>query len=215
MNRATNLQSTEIVQETGIVVSCDVEGLKVRGGCGLYRASRAVSCLVEPTEGDIVLLATEQSGKAYVLAVLERHAVGKTRIVAEGDLEFKLAGGRFSVAARDGIGFTSSKDVKFVSAELNVNAVQGNFAFQRATAVGKYLQTEFERVKTFAISCDSVFQRWSQRVKNAYRRVEGTDQLRADQVDYRSRETMNLHGNNTVLTAKKLVKVDGEQIHVG
>ena len=215
MNRATNLQSTEVVQETGLVVSCDVDGFKVRGGCGVYRARRAVSCLVEPTEGDIVLLATELSGKAYVLAVLERNDVSKTRIVADGDLEFDLGKGRFSVTTRDGIGFTSSKDVKFVSAELNVNALQGNFAFQRATAVGKYLQTEFERVKAFAISCDSVFQRWSQRVKNAYRRVEGTDQLRADQVDYRSRETMNLHGSNTVLTAKKLVKVDGEQIHVG
>jgi len=57
--------------------------------------------------------------------------------------------------------------------------------------------------------------RFSQRVKNAYRRVEGMDQLRAQHIDHAADKTMSLRGENTLMTAKQLVKVDGEQIHMG
>ena len=50
-------------------------------------------------------------------------------------------------------------------------------------------------------------------MKRSYRAVEETDQLRAGQIDYVAKETLSLHGENALLTAEELVKVDGEQIH--
>ena len=47
------------------------------------------------------------------------------------------------------------------------------------------------------------------------KRVDGLDQLKAEHVDHSAKKTMNLHGENAVMTARQLVKVDGEQIHVG
>ena len=141
---------------------------------------------------------------------LERDDESITRIAVDGDLELALPDGRFSVAARDGVGFVSQKDVSIVSAEVKVNAVEANVALQKATLVGKYLQTEFERIKSFATSFDGMFDRFSQRVKNSYRRVEGLDQVKAENVDYTAKKTMNLHGENAVMTARQLVKVDGD-----
>ncbi len=209
------LTSSEVVQETARVVGRDDEGFSVQTGAGLYRARRAVSCLVEPAEGDTVLVATSKTGACYLLAVLERDDESITRIAVDGDLELQLPAGRFSVAASDGIGFVSQKQVSIVSAEVKVNVVEANVALQKATLVGKYLQTEFERIKSFATSFDGMFERFSQRAKNSYRRVEGLDQVKAEHVDYTADKTMNLHGENTVMTARQLVKVDGEQIHMG
>ena len=133
----------------------------------------------------------------------------------EGDLELQVPDGQFSVAASNGIGLVSKSQVSVVSAEVKVNAVEANVALQKATLVGKYLQTEFDRIKSFATSFDGVFERFSQKAKNAYRRVDGLDQLKAEHVDHSAKKTMNLHGENAVMTARQLVKVDGEQIHMG
>ncbi len=70
---------------------------------GEYRAKRALSCLVEPTAGDFVLVASHPAGASYVLAVLERDAGAATQLSVDGDLNVCLAGGKFTVAAREGI----------------------------------------------------------------------------------------------------------------
>ena len=45
--------------------------------------------------------------------------------------------------------------------------------------------------------------------------VEECDYLRSGEVDYRADKNMSLRGDNTMVTAKELVKVDGGQIHLG
>jgi Protein of unknown function (DUF3540) len=52
-------------------------------------------------------------------------------------------------------------------------------------------------------------------VPRSLRTVEAMDQLRAGQIDHVAQGTLNLHGENAVVTAEELVKLDGEQIHVG
>ncbi len=214
-NLATRFDNSEVVQETAVVLRREDDCFSVKSDSGIYRARRAVSCFVEPRECDVVLLATARSGACYVLAVLERDGDDAIRIAPEGDVELALDSGRLSLSAREGISLVSQKEIGVVAARAKVNAVTAEAAFQRLSVVGRYLQSEFERVKTFAKSFDAVLERFSQRVKNSYRKVEGTDQVRTQQLDYRARKTMNMHGANTLMTAEQLVKIDGEQIHVG
>ena len=49
----------------------------------------------------------------------------------------------------------------------------------------------------------------------ASRTVEGLDQVKAEQIDYAAQKTASMRGENTLVTAEELVKVDGAQIHVG
>jgi len=81
--------------------------------------------------------------------------------------------------------------------------------------LGATLSAEVERLKVFAIRCEELFETLSQRVKRSYRTVSERDQLRAEQIDYAARENLSLHGKNAVVTARELVKLDGEQIHLG
>jgi hypothetical protein len=214
-NLARRLPQGEVLEQTGVVVRRADAELRVRTDDGDFSAKRAVSCLVQPELGDRVLVACLPSGVCYVLAVLERDRGAATTVAVEGDLHVQIASGRFSVAAQHGVSLVSAKDMALVSAELDVHAVDGNVSLDRLTYLGRLVRAEVEKVKLLGVSLESVLDRLSQRVKRAYRRVEELDQLRARNVDYEAEQAMSLHARTALVTAETLVKVDGEQIHLG
>jgi hypothetical protein len=205
----------EVFQEIGAVIRRAGTAFVVETDGGEMEAKRAASCLLEPAPGDMVIVAVTAADQAYVLAVLEREEGAPGRISLEGDLDIDLRHGRFRVAAEEGVGLTSAKDVSVVSSSVNVRAITGEVALQSFSFLSAVVRAEVEKAKLLAGSLDSVLDRLSQRVKRAYRVVEESDHLRAKRVDYAAKETMSLHGGNTLVTAEELVKLDGEQIHVG
>ncbi len=216
MDNLARKLDNEVLQQSGTVVRHEATVFEVRTDSGDYQAKRAVSCLVQPELGDVVLLATFADGTSYVLAVLERDdADGATNIAVDGDLQIRVPRGSFGVAAQEDVNLVSAKELSMVSGRFNVNAVDGNVVLQRLTYVGRFVRSEVEKLKLFAGALDSVLERFSQKVKRSYRTVEEFDQLRAERVDYTAKKTMSLHGKNTLMTAQELVKVDGEQIHLG
>lgn len=204
----------EMVQERGQVVLAEGRDWMVRTRSGAHRARRAVSCLVEPEVEDRVLLVIE-GDQAWVLAVLERSPGAAVRLAAEGDLSLNLPGGRFTAAAQDGIELVSGSETALVSPDLRIDATRACVSADQLSFLGRLLQGEVEGVKLVAGFFDSILDRLSRRVKRSYRVVEEVDQLRAEQIDYTARKNARIHGQNAILTAQDLVKVDGEQIHVG
>jgi hypothetical protein len=204
-----------LVQQVGTVVRAEGVAVRVRTETGEYGARRAVSCLVQPELDDEVLVACRASGACYVLAVLEREPGAATTLQVEGDLQVQVPAGSFGVAAQEGVSVVSAKDTTLVSGRIDVRAVEGSVALERLTYWGRVIRSEVEKIKLLAGSFDSVLERWSQKVKRAYRNVEQLDQLRAQSIDYRADKTMSLHAGNALVTAEELVKIDGEQIHLG
>ena len=86
---------------------------------------------------------------------------------------------------------------------------------QGLSFLGGVVRAELEAVKLVASRVHSVVERVSQQVQRSYRTVTETDQLRAQRIDYTAEKTMSLHGEHTLITADDLVKVDGDQIHLG
>src|SRR5262245_56281497 len=115
-----------VTQEMGRVIVATGLALRVRAGAFEYDAKRAVSCLVEPIAGDIVLLALAPNGAAYVLAVLEREEGAAATLSTEGDLEIRQRRGRVTIAAQEGIDLVAAKDVSVTGGGLQVNATEGN-----------------------------------------------------------------------------------------
>lgn len=214
-NLAKKQLRREIFQEMGAVIRTAGAAFVVETDSGEIEAKRAASCLLEPAPGDMVIVATGGAGQAYVLAVLEREEGAPGRIVLDGNLDLQVRRGRFAVAADEGVALVSPKDVSVVSSSVNVRAITGEVALQTFSFLSTFVRAEVEKAKLLAGSLDSVLDRFSQRVKRAYRVVEESDHLRAERVDYAAKETMSLHGGNTLVTAEELVKLDGEQIHVG
>lgn len=215
-NLARKLENDALSHEIGRVTGAREAGLfAVRTEAGEYRAKRAVSCLLEPEVGDTVALLSTQSGTCYVTAVLEREAGATGRIVADGDLEIQLPEGQFTVAAQEGVNLLAAKEVSIVAGGLRVNAREGNLVIERLALLGSFARAEIEKIKLVAGSLDEVMDRFSMRVKRSFRHVEELDQVKAEHIDYTAKSSMSLHAQNALVTAEELVKVDGEQIHVG
>lgn len=159
-------------------------------------ARRAKSCLVAAERGDSVLCSI--SGETvHVLAVLD--GAPDTRIVTDGALsvqasgELSLAGQHLRLSAKSALAAIEELRVVGKTVEAHVGA--------KATLVA-------ERVETHA-------SRFLLRAKQAFRFVQELEQVRAGNLDMRAESLASLRGENTIVAARVLTKIDGEQVKIG
>lgn len=212
---ARKLEARTVFQEFGELVAESSGGLRVRTALAEVVAQRAVSCLVAPRVGDRVLVAMEEDGDNFVLAVLARETSGTTTIAVEGDLDLRAPQGKVTIVAREGVDIAASAPVRITASAVDIAAVEGRLAFQLLDVFGAVVKAELGKVKALASTIDSVLERVSLRVKRSYRTVEEVDQVRAQQIDYVAKTTARLHGENTLITAEDLVKLNADQVHLG
>ena len=213
MTAAKKLTSPETYLESGLVERLG-ETISIRLYTGIVEARRAKSCLVAPEIGDKVLCAIEADG-AYVLTVLAGAEGAKTVVTADGDLELRARGGSVAVVGTEGVNLVSGGDLGLTARSLNVTAKQGSVAIDELGFFGRLLQAEVTKVTLVAQEMDSVFTRLSQRAKRVFRFVEELDQTRAGTIDMRAQNLVAVRGENTIVSARVLAKIDGEQIHLG
>jgi hypothetical protein len=213
-NLAIQPKLVAIFQQYGTVTAAG-EQFVVHTEAAVYRASRAASCLLEPSVGDKVLLVTDTEGADYVLAVLERAQAQGATLNLPANTEIRAAGGRLNVTARDGINLQSPGEIGLQGGKLKVEALRGDVTIQDLSLVGDAWRSCVDRVKTVGKTFDSILERCHQRVSRSYRHVDELDQVKARQIDYQAETSLQLHAKYTLMTADELVKVDGEQIHLG
>jgi hypothetical protein len=214
MTAAKKLASTETHLETGTVQRILSGTIEVRHASGTSHARRAKSCLVAPEMGDTVLCASGPEG-AFVLAVLQGGDGASTTLAADGDLHIQSRDGRVAVSAAEGVDIVSGGAVAMTSAELHVRAGKGSVAIDELGFFGKLVQAEVARVALVAQEVDTVLERLTQRAKRVFRFVEEIDQTRAGTVDLRAQNLVGIRGENALISARVLAKIDGEQIHLG
>ncbi len=202
-------------QGDGIVIECCSDGIKVASDEGDLLARRALSCLVEPVQGDRVLVAGDLDDEVFVIAVLERCDPSAIKLTADRDLSFVVRDGRFSVAAANGMDLLSEKEMTLSASELTLRAPTSHFFLDHLSYLGRQLFAHLEVTKLLGGVFDAILERASQKVKRSYRVVEEIDHVRSEEIDYRATKGMSLRGKNTLVTAEQLVKLDGDQIHLG
>jgi hypothetical protein len=206
---ATQLNSDATI-ETAVVTS--VDPLTVSTTAGSYRAKRAKSCLVAAAKGDCVLVATLSTGHAFVLAVLESPDANTT-LSFDGPVQLEAE--RVGINGRRAVSLKSGGQLDMMASAVKLRAITGEVAVEKLTLLSRYAQAELGKAKVFGESLDGTFERVSQKAKNVYRIVTGSDHLRATMIDHSARRLLKLFGKNAIMTAEDLVKVDGKQIHMG
>jgi hypothetical protein len=212
---ARKIEPSVVYQEFGEVVAVAGNTLTVRGAIADVQARRAASCLLAPEVGDRVLVAVEDAGDAFVLAVLVRGSEGATTIGVEGDLAIRAASGKVTIAAQEGVDVVSPSPVRIAAGEVTVSAAIGRLRVEALEVLGRAVKAELGKVKVFASSLDSVLERFTQRARTSLRTVEELDQVRAKHIDYAAAGNAHLRGENALVSAEDLVKVNAEQIHIG
>jgi hypothetical protein len=101
------------------------------------------------------------------------------------------------------------------SADLQVRAGTGSVAVEELGFFGKLVRAEVAKVALAAQEVESVVTRLTQRAKRVFRFVEEIDQTRAGTVDLRAQNLVGIRGENALISARVLAKIDGEQIHLG
>ena len=203
------------IQADGIVAGCESDGVTIDSEYGELFARRAVSCLIEPAIGDRVLVAGDLNADLFVIAVLEQGNVSATRITVEGDLHLGVPNGRFSIVSAQGVDLVSAGDISLTSSEFSVRSDKGHIFFDQLSYIGRKVMAQASAFKFVGGIFDMVAERVSQKVKRSYRVVEEIDQLRSNQIDYRAEKNMSLKAQNALVTADELVKIEGDQIHLG
>ncbi|XYH93255.1 DUF3540 domain-containing protein [Sorangium sp. So ce1128] len=198
--------------ETGVVRGT-ASGLLVELGGGPVLARRAKSCLVAPDAGDRVLCATD-GDQVFVLAVLEGEAGATTRIVAEGDLKVQ-ATGRLGLGAGDQIEIAAAREVGLFTGKLQIRAQAAAAAIEELGLVGRSLDAHLQKAVVVAERIETRADRLVQRAKQAFRFIEALEQVRAGVFDLRAEGLAAVRGENTIVAARTLAKLDGEQVKIG
>ena len=188
--------------------------LLVEAGAARLQARRAVSCLVEPEPGDLVLLGGD-AARPFVIAVLERRGDAPVRMAVRGDAELVARGGRLRLMGEAGVDAASPGAVSLSGAEVAVTARSGRFLIDQVVHVGTSLRAHVAQLKLVGDALETVVRRVMARMTRSTRIVEEIDQLRSGSIDHRAEETLRMHARNSVITASNLAKVDGGQIHLG
>ena len=181
---------------------------------GRFRARRAKSCLVAPDAGDRVLCGLDDDS-VYVLAVLDGQPGAPTRLEAAGDVRLQAPSGRLGLSASKGVDVVGAGDVAISGGELSLRARRGSIALEELGFVGRVLNARVSKVSLVAEQLDTRLTRWIQRVKRAFRFVEDLEQLRAGTVDIRAERLAAVRADNTIIAARTVAKIDGEQVHIG
>src|ERR1700678_3988910 len=121
-NLAKKMDRDAAEQRAGYVVRAEGPALLVRVDGKDRTAQRALSCLVDPVQGDRVLLALLGDGATFVLAVLERTEAAGVTASLPGDLSLRLSGGKLEVVSRDGVGVISPGEVSIASGSFELGA---------------------------------------------------------------------------------------------
>ncbi len=192
----------------GVVAETE-SGLVVAIEDGARPARRAKSCLVAPEAGDRVLCAVD-GANAYVLAVLD--GAVDTRVVTAGKLEVRaeslsLSGESVavqgaSVSLDAGALRLKAKSALAVLDELRLlgGTIEANVA-DRAVLLAERVETRATRIL--------------QRAKQVFRFVDDLEQVRLGNYDLRAEGLAAIRAENTIVSARLLSKLDGEQVKIG
>src|SRR6185312_5404200 len=160
---ARKIDVKAVFQEFGEIVEVEAELLRVRTALAEVTARRAASCLLAPAVGDRVLLAVEERGDAFVLAVLEQRDPASATLSVDGDLTLRSVRGKVSVAARDGVDIVTGAAARIMARVVDVEAQE------KLGILGGALQAELGKVKAYAATLDAFFERVGVRAKRSLR----------------------------------------------
>jgi hypothetical protein len=197
---------------TGIVVGT-VSSLSVSLDGETVHSERAKSCLVVPELGDEVLCARGTAG-VYVLAVLRGRRTATT-VRAAGDLALEAPRGRIAMAAAEGVDLTSPGAVTLHSDELSIRARRGKVAVEHLGYFGRLVEAQAGKLTWLAREVDGVVDRLVQRARSVFRQVDELEQARVGSLDVRAEGLAAIRGENSVLSARIVAKIDAEQVHIG
>lgn len=177
-----------------VVIRADNDSLAFDAKC-------AVSCLLKPIPGDLVLVHSDTTNdEHYVLAVLERPT-------SSVEQEYVLAPGVSLKATND--------QLQIHSESLDIQASRAEFRIGRFTGVYNEMTERAQAVKLVATNVTHHVGRFMGRLRDSFRLVDGIDRTQATNIEQTAEHQLLLKSNITKIRSQHMVKVDAKKIDLG
>jgi len=178
-------QHVSLIQTTIIALN----PLRIKDGTTV---NVAVSCLVMPSVGDIVLCAvSEDVSQTTILSVLIRLRPELPIVIAPGSA------------------------VELQVSELKVITAQAHFEADQADVSIGMLKRAINRIDEVIEQSVSSFGSVIIRAKRSVRRVKELDEVQAGHIKIESPTLVEVHGSVTAISGEHLIQMQSKQIHMG
>ncbi|MBW3567969.1 MAG: DUF3540 domain-containing protein [Proteobacteria bacterium] len=191
--------------ESATVRSAGSAGITVQNAVGVFQASRAFSCLVEPREGDIIMLARDGKKRCHVLAVLDRPGAQDAAIHVQGKLDVHAKG----------IAFTTPGEASTTAARISINTVEANMNAVSAKLGGQSAELSFRNIRSISDRIETIANHCTQRFQVSIRWITELEDVTAGQLVQKVKGLFASRSRQALITAEDDVKVDAKRIHMG
>ncbi|MET3495456.1 DUF3540 domain-containing protein [Variovorax boronicumulans] len=181
----------------------------------VLRCQRAASCLLRPEIGDLVLVSGPDANRLYLTAVAEQADARTARLDVSGDLTLASERGAVSIESATQLSLEGREGLRMGTPQLEIDAGAADCRVGCLAYSGEEAEVRVLSIRVIGRVYEAIVDRLVHLSKTAFRMTEGIDQVRASHIDYQASEMARLHGKNTVVTAKDLIKADASQIHMG
>ena len=174
----------------------------------------AFGCLIQPEPEDHVLTSLAD-GTIWITSVLERRSDVPQRLWADGDLGVVSANGAIALSAARTVDIDSGAKVRIAAPEIDLHAGVAHFVLDELLQVGRRVSWYVSRLRSMGDLVETFAEHVLTRAKRGSRFIEGSDQMRAGDIDHRAEGTLQLQAEAAFVTADTIVRVDADQIHMG
>lgn len=158
-----------------------------------------------------MLLATVPEG-AFVLAVLQREGEHR-RLRVDGELEVSAA--RVHIEADEELTLRSKRVARLLGEALTVAATEATWVAKQLRVIGEAFVVDATRIKQVSAYSDIESESARERLGRSYRDVRESEHVKAGSLTFSLRDTLSVHAGVAAMTAKKLLRLAGDQIHLG
>jgi hypothetical protein len=195
LSKEQKLEQTLYRMGTGVISEVKNTSCYVLVNAQTHQAYRAASCLVEPEVGDVVLFAND-AAEYWIIAILV--PAGQRSLNLQGPL-VRAEAESIHLTAHDLMTTSQHWVATHVEAQMSAQRIKVN------VAVVEWLS---ERITSFV----GMF---VGRFRTSLREVSDIDSTKCSNYDLSVDQAMVISSETGIITGTKLVKLDGEQIHVG
>ncbi len=191
-------------------------GTAVRVVCGneALEVSLAASCLMQPQEGDTVLLAFMENGVAVVLAVLFRDETAQARLLLPPSSAVDCPG-TLTVRGAAALDLQSGGTLSLESDALAATANSGTLHVSAVKTVSDTAELCCRSLTTLGHTALSVFRTLTQCLGASRRIVEGDDETRAGNSTLIVDENATVMSKNGLTLAEETSRTDAKLIQLG
>lgn len=191
----------------GTVTGCHSSHLTITMSGAEVDAQRALSCLIAPEVGDVVLAASS-TGRHFILSVLERHELQRV------ELSVPAAGATLSLAAGE-IELSGATRISQTAPDIRLEANAIGLFGRSVSLVGNLLTYLADRLHSSVSQQTIVADHVATKARNRVTVVDGTDIQKIGVLSQSIHNTATISADSAIMTARKDMRIDAERISMG